>query len=89
MTTPTDGGPAPLPIWEDLPTNVLQMMSWLGGFSPTLSPADGNLKGYMLDDDGGGKVYLGVRDLRDLAHAATVAADWLERRVQRAKGGGE
>ncbi len=72
--------------WEELPTAVLQMMSWLGEFRPTIDPKLAELKGcrYDRDDAGTYKCYIGPRDLRDLAHASTVAADWLERRQRAA-----
>ena len=57
-------------------------MKFLGDFSPTVHEQKRELKGYMHDDEGGGKVYLDAGELRELASACNHAADWLDKRAE-------
>jgi hypothetical protein len=44
-------------LWEDLPVDAQETMRFLGEFRPTVDIDKKELKGYMWDEDGGGKVY--------------------------------
>lgn len=69
-------------VWNDDLSNLAKTwMQYLGGFSPTTNASEKTLKGYMHDDDGGGKVYLDSGELRELAKACNEAADWLDKRA--------
>ena len=65
--------------WDsELTKNTLAWMKLLGDFSPTSSPAQKQVKGYMLDNDGEGyKVYFDAGELRELAIACLEVSDWL------------
>lgn len=68
--------------WDDIPSNVLREMEWLGSFSPTVNAENREVKGYMIDSDGDGtKVYLSSDDLRHTAAACIYVADWLDARA--------
>ena len=56
-------------------------MKLLGNFSPTVRKDDRLVKGYMLDEDGSGKVYLSSGDLREIAKSCVEVADWLDKRA--------
>jgi len=56
-------------------------MKFLGDFGPTVHEHLRELKGYMHDDEGGGKVYLDAGELRELAAACNEVADWLDKRA--------
>ena len=56
-------------------------MKFLGEFGPTVNEQSREIKGYMHDDEGGGKVYLDAGELRELASACNEVADWLDKRA--------
>lgn len=64
-------------------------MQFLGNFAPTTSEQRRELKGYMHDDEGGGKVYLDAGELRELAAACTEVASWLDKRAEERLNGEE
>lgn len=70
--------------WNDLPGSVLDTMKFLGHFSPTSAPEQKFVKGYMHDEDVGGKCYLDSNDLREMAEHFIVVADWLDKRAEAA-----
>lgn len=67
--------------WNNLSSLTKTWMKFLGNFSPTSNASERQLKGYMYDDEGGGKVYLDSSELRELATACNEAADWLDKRA--------
>lgn len=67
--------------WEELPVQVLETMKFLGDFGPLIDHRRKEVKGYMHDADGGGKVYLSAKDLRNMADDFYKVADWLEDRA--------
>ena len=67
--------------WKDLPERALENMKWLGNFGPTMSVADKLIKGFMHDEDGGGKVYLSSSELMELSEDFVVVAKFLEERA--------
>lgn len=77
--------------WKtDISSLAQTWMKFLGNFWPTVHEEKRELKGYMHDDDGGGKVYLDACELRELAAACNEVADWLDNRaesVHNAEGG--
>lgn len=66
--------------WSQLNPQTLEIMKEFGEFSPTIKPEDCQVKGYMYDDEGGGKVYLNSNDLREFAKAFEEVAAWLDER---------
>jgi len=67
--------------WQELSENTLAEMRSLGNFGPTSRESDRLIKGYMWDDDGGGKCYWSSDDLRKTAVACIEVADWLDERA--------
>lgn len=68
--------------WKtDISSLAQTWMKFLGDFSPTVKEQSRELKGYMHDDEGGGKVYLDAGELREIAAACTEVADWLDKRA--------
>ena len=67
--------------WNELPKRVLENMEWLGNFGPTTNVEDKLIKGYMYDDDGGGKCYLSSKELRELSEDLLIIAIFLEQRA--------
>jgi hypothetical protein len=65
--------------WKELPWFVHDALSDLGGFSPTVRAQEKLLKGYMNEE----KTYLDPDDLRRMATALTVAANWLDERAEK------
>lgn len=69
-------------IWDiDISAKARKNMKFLGNFGPTVHEHLRELKGYMSDEDGGGKVYLDSHDLRELADSCVEVADWLDKRA--------
>lgn len=69
--------------WDkDLSNNAKSMMQFLGRFNPTVNVQHKTVKGYMHDEDGGGKVYLDSGELRELALACNEVAEWLDKRAE-------
>lgn len=69
--------------WDkDLSKNAKVWMKFLGDFSPTSSEIRKELKGYMHDEGGGGKVYIDAGELRELAQSCNEVADWLDKRAK-------
>lgn len=69
--------------WKtDIGSLTQTWMKFLGNFGPTVHEQERMLKGYMHDDEGGGKVYLDAGELRELAAACNEAADWLDKRAE-------
>ena len=66
--------------WNELDKGILAWMELLGNFSPTVNAESREIKGYMHDEDGGGKVYLNSSELRSLAYACNAVASWLDAR---------
>ncbi|MBQ0917499.1 hypothetical protein KBW71_03520 [Hydrogenophaga aromaticivorans] len=67
--------------WEDVSEAAREVMKDMGNFSPTVNAKHKMVKGYMHDDEGGGKVYLDSGDLRTIAAGCIEVADWLEKRA--------
>lgn len=68
--------------WDkDISTEAKETMKFLGNFGPTVHEHLRELKGYMLDEEGSGKVYLDAGELREIAAACVEAADWLDKRA--------
>lgn len=68
--------------WDELPSEVLDEMAFLGNFKPTAHSQNREVKGYMhADDSEDGRVYLDSNDLRRLAAACIHVADWLDVRA--------
>lgn len=68
--------------WKnDLSESAKDTMNFMGDFCPTAHTGDKQVKGYMVDDDGGGKVYLTSGDLRQMAADFIEVAAWLEKRA--------
>lgn len=64
--------------WKnDVSAGAKETLSDLGGFSPTVRFYE--LKGYMHDDDGGGKVYWSADDLRKMAAHFIEVSDWMDK----------
>lgn len=69
--------------WEqDISEEARETMKFLGNFSPTVHAKNKEVKGYMLDDDGGCKVYLSSDDLREFAESFIEVANWLDKRAE-------
>ena len=71
--------------WDkDLSEETRNQMKFLGWFSPTARESEGFVKGYMIDADSGEGcgTYLDSKDLRDLAAACNLVAEWLDRRKE-------
>ena len=62
-----------------------ETLEFLGRFGPTSNPLLCELKGWMADDDGGGKVYLRSPDLRAIAEDLNSIAQWLDERATEAE----
>lgn len=72
--------------WDkDLSNNAKIWMHMLGEFSPTCDPDKKTVKGYMYDNQGGGKVYFDSGELKELSAACIEVADWLVRRSESLK----
>lgn len=67
---------------KDLSEETRKQMKFLGEFSPTVRGSDGFIKGYMIDSESGEGcgTYLDSKDLRDLATACNLVAEWLDKR---------
>lgn len=64
-----------------------ETLEFLGRFGPTVDPVACELKGYMADDEGVGKVYLRSPDLRAIAEDLVSIAQWLDERATEAEAG--
>ncbi len=62
-----------------------ETLEFLGRFHPTVKETDCTIKGYMHDEEGGGKVYLCSPDLRALAEDLISIAQWLDERATEAE----
>lgn len=60
-------------LWDELGSDIHEVMKELGYFSPTVK--GDSLKGYMCDE----KTYWDAKDLRRIAEACLVAAEFLDR----------
>ena len=67
---------------SDISNSGKSWMEFLGNFSPTVNEQSRELKGYMHDEEGVGKVYLNSGELRLLATACIEVADWLDNRAR-------
>ena len=68
--------------WDkDLSTNAKYQMKFLGDFSPTCNKGYEEIKGYMMDNDGGGSYYLDADDLIKLSDACAEVSRWLKERA--------
>ena len=67
--------------WDLLSIKAKSWMMFLGDFGPTIDAKSKTLKGYMHDEDGGGKVYITATELRELADCCNEVADWLDKRA--------
>ena len=68
--------------WDtDVSKEARETMKFLGDFGPTVHAQSREVKGYMLNDDGGGSVYLDAGELREIAAACNEVADWLDKRA--------
>lgn len=63
----------------------LETLEFLGSFGPTVDPLACEVKGYMHDSEGGGKVYLRSPDLRAIAEDLISIAQWLDERATQAE----
>ena len=70
--------------WEELSAKAQETMKFLGDFGPTVNAQNREVKGYMHDDEGGGKVYLSAVELREMAASCIEVADWLDKRAEHA-----
>lgn len=70
--------------WEELSNTAKATMKFLGDFGPTSNAQNREVKGYMYDDEGGGKVYLSADELREMAASCIEVADWLDKRAEHA-----
>lgn len=77
-----------IPKWEDVGSDVLETMEFLGNFAPVINERDRAIKGYMADHQDGGvlKVYLSSEELKNMAFHFLKVADWLEKRAERPAG---
>lgn len=66
----------------DISSLAKTWMKFLGNFGPTAKEESRELKGYMHNDEGGGKVYLDAGELRELAAACNEVAAWLDKRAE-------
>lgn len=67
--------------WTELSADAREVMKDLGNCGPTVLPLNREVKGYQMDDEGGGKVYYGANKLRTLAAGMIEVADWLDARA--------
>lgn len=68
--------------WDkDISKAAKAKMKFLGDFGPTVNAQHREVKGYMHDDEGGGKVYLHASELREIAASCIEVADWLDKRA--------
>ena len=68
--------------WDkDISNSAKGTMKFLGDFGPTVHAQSREVKGYMHDDEGGGKVYLDAGELREIAASCNEVADWLDKRA--------
>ena len=68
--------------WDkDISNSAKGTMKFLGDFGPTVHAQNREVKGYMHDDEGGGKVYLDAGELREIAASCNEVADWLDKRA--------
>ena len=67
---------------KELSQEAQEALKFLGNFGPTVHKHLAEVKGYMLDEEGSGKVYLYSSDLRELADGLNQAADWLDERAK-------
>jgi hypothetical protein len=74
-------------VETELSENAQFWLRRLGRFCPTVRAEEKLVKGYLDDDEGGGKAYLDVDDLRSAASALVETADFLERRSNNCGGG--
>lgn len=66
--------------WEqDISDKAKETMKFLGGFSPTVHEKNKEVKGYMLDEDCGCKVYLSSDELREMAGSFIEVAHFQKR----------
>lgn len=69
--------------WDkDISNSAKGTMKFLGDFGPTVHAQSREVKGYMHDDEGGGKVYLDAGELREIAASCNEVADWLDKRAE-------
>lgn len=69
--------------WKELSESALSTMQFLGNFGPTVHANQREVKGYMYDDEGGGKVYLCSGELKTMAADLTEVAAWLDERAEK------
>lgn len=68
--------------WKDISDNAKGVMQELGNFSPTVNPANVEVKGYLHCDYGDdGRTYWSSDDLRNIANGCIEVADWLDARA--------
>lgn len=65
----------------DVSDSTREILSSIGGFSPTILPEKKELKGWIAGD----KEYWDSEYLRDIAAACTEAATWLDNRAGEVK----
>ena len=69
--------------WDkDISNTAKGIMKFLGDFGPTVHAQNREVKGYMTDDEGCGKVYLDAGQLREIAASCNEVADWLDKRAE-------
>lgn len=69
--------------WDkDISTEAKGTMKFIGDFGPTVHAQSREVKGYMHDGAGGGKVYLDAGELRVIAASCIEVADWLDKRAE-------
>ena len=64
--------------WSAISEKSRKWLKLLGDFSPTVHPANRELKGCLEE----GNVYFDSNDLRELSAAMAEAADWLDNRAK-------
>ena len=67
---------------KQLSERAEQTLKFLGDFGPTANVQYREMKGYMHDEDGGGKVYLNAVEFREMAQDFIEIADWLDKRAE-------
>ena len=72
--------------WTDLPEDVRGWMDFIGNYAPTVRAASRELKGMAYDTDDGERYgsYLDADEMRAIAAACVVVADWLDARADAA-----